>query len=111
MEHFKPHHELTEQHEKDTVFFVPINKIRVSEKQEHKISRDKVERHKKYLSENKEKDLLPIDAHELEDGTFIIDGNGRHRYFAYLELGYSIVPLNIKEREEFKPTKVEKEGE
>lgn len=108
MEYFKPYYKSTERPEKNAVFFVPIDKIRVSEKQEHKISRDKVERHKKYLNKNEEKDLLPIDAHELEDGTFIIDGNGRHRYFAYLELGYSIVPLNIKGKEGFKPTKVEK---
>ena len=108
MEHFEPHYEPTEQHEKDAIFFIPIDKIRVSDKQKRKISRDRVERHKKYLSENEEKDLLPIDAHELEDGTFIIDGSGRHRYFAYLELGYKTVPLNIKGRKEFKPTRIEK---
>lgn len=108
MERFKPHYEPSEQHENEAIFSVPIDRIRVSDKQKRKISRDKVERHKKYLSKNEERDLPPIDAHELEDGTFIIDGNGRHRYFAYLELGYKTVPLNIKGREGFKPTKIEK---
>jgi hypothetical protein len=110
MERLESHYEPTEQlegHEKHAVFFIPIERIRVNEKQARRISRDKVERHKQYLLKH-EDDLLPIDAHELEDETFIIDGNGRHRFHAYLELGYSTVPLNIKGREGFQPTKVEK---
>lgn len=92
-------------HVREAVYYVPIDKIRVSEKQQRKISRDKVEKHKKWLADHPDEDLLPIDAHELEDGTFIIDGNGRHRYFAYLEDGYTRIPLNIKQREGFQPTK------
>jgi hypothetical protein len=94
-----------EEHLKEAVYLIPIDKIRVSEKQKHKISQDKVDKHIKDLSES-EKDLLPIDALELEDGTFVIDGNGRHRYFAYSKLGYKMVPLNIKNRPGFKPTKI-----
>lgn len=85
------------------VEWIPIEKIMIDKEQMGKISRDKVERHKKELLEGKE--LLSIDALELEDGTFVIDGNGRHRYFAYLEQGYTNVPLNIKQREGFKPTR------
>lgn len=100
--------QLGEQHEKNAIFYVPTEKIRISEKQQKKVSRDKVERHKKWLMDHPDEDLLPINAHELEDGTFIIDGNGRHRYFAYLEMGYGVIPLNIKQREGFRPTKEEK---
>jgi len=85
--------------------YVPIGKIRVSEKQSEKISRDKVEKHKKSLFEHKGKELLPIDALALEDGTFVIDGNGRHRFFAYKEMGYELIPLNIKQNKGFQPTK------
>ena|SRR3989344_5127146 len=96
-----------EEHKNEAVFLVPIEKIRVSEKQERKVSRDKIERHKKFLIEHEDQDLLPIDAHELRDGTFIIDGNGRHRFFAYRESGHTVIPLNIKQRDSFKPTKSE----
>lgn len=95
------------QYKENAVFFIPIDKIRVAEKQAQKISKDKVERHKQYLLKN-DSDLLPIDALELEDGTFVIDGNGRHRFFAYKELGYMSMPLNIKNRKGFRPTKIEK---
>jgi hypothetical protein len=68
MEQIKiPHYEPTEQHKEHAVFFVPIDKIRVAEKQARKISKDKVERHKQQLLKH-ENDLLPIDARELEDG-------------------------------------------
>jgi hypothetical protein len=107
METLRQNHESVEQHDRDAIFFVPIDRINVSEKQIRKISRDKVERHKKRLLEHDD-DLLPIDAHELEGGNFIIDGNGRHRFFAYKELGYTSIPLNIKSREGFQPTRIEK---
>ena len=97
----------SEKHEKEAIFLVPIEKVRISEKQGRRVSRDKIERHKRFLTEYEDQDLLPIDAHELEDGTFIIDGNGRHRFFSYRELGYTVIPLNIKQREGFKPTKLE----
>lgn len=107
MERFELNYEPTEQHKEHAVFFIPIDQIRVAEKQARKVSRYKVERHKQRLLKYDD-DLLPIDAHELADGTFIIDGNGRHRFFAYKELGYTSVPLNIKGRKDFQPTKVEK---
>lgn len=106
MERFESHYEPTGQHKEHAVFYISIDQIRVAEKQLRKVSRDKVERHKQCLF--KYDDLLPIDAHELADGTFIINGNGRHRFFAYKELGYTSIPLNIKGREGFQPTKVEK---
>ncbi len=107
MERFESHYEPTEQYKERAVFLIPIDKIRVAEKQTRKVSRDKIERHKQRLLKHDD-DLLPIDAHELEDNTFIIDGNGRHRFFAYKELEYTSVPLNIKGREGFQPTKVKK---
>ena len=76
--------------------YVLIEKVRVSAKQAKRVTRNKVEKHKKFL-ETCQEDLMPIDACKLTDGTFTIDGNGRHRYFAYLELGYREVPIFLKD--------------
>ena len=86
-----------------SVELVPISSIRVAEKQERKISWDRVERHRVKLEEGTE-DLLPLDVHRLEDGTYIIGGNGRHRYFAYKEAGFKHIPINVKQNDGFVPT-------
>ena len=82
--------------------YVPLDNIRVSAKQREKVSFDKVKRHIEAL--NRGNDLVPIDVHRLDDGTFVIDGNGRHRYFAYLEAGIPLVPVNVKQSKNFRPT-------
>ena len=89
-----------------SIELVPLSLIRVSDRQSRRVSRDKVERHRMRLElEKGAEDLLPLDASRLEDGTYIIDGNGRHRFLAYTEAGISHIPLNIKQNKGFRPTK------
>ena len=94
--------------ESNMVCYIEIKKIHISENQKRKVSRDRIEKHKKFLFENPEKDLMPIDVNQLADSSYVIAGNGRHRYFAYEELGYKSIPLNIKQRKGFRPTENEK---
>src|SRR3989338_8630099 len=80
--------------ESNMVCYIEIKKIHISENQKRKVSRDRIEKHKKFLFENPEKDLMPIDVNQLADSSYVIAGNGRHRYYAYLEMGYSHIPAN-----------------
>ncbi|KPJ85611.1 hypothetical protein AMJ57_02540 [Parcubacteria bacterium SG8_24] len=82
---------------KATTEFIPICQIRVSEKQKRRVSRDKVERHRRRLEDGAE--LMAIEVNRLADGTYVIAGNGRHRYFAYLELGFTMIPVTPKTKE------------
>lgn len=72
---------------------VAITDIRVGDKQKHKVSKDKVRRHSVTLETGG--DLHPIDVCALGDGTFTIAGNGRHRYLAYVNCGYSHIPAIV----------------
>ncbi len=76
--------------------FIPIDMIRVSAKQTSKVCQKKVRRHLESLDAGDE--LMPIDVRQLDDGTYIIAGNGRHRYFAYREAGYTTIPVSLKSR-------------
>ena len=79
-----------------TTAYIPVREIRVSKKQMRRVSRDKVARHMRLLDEGAE--LMAIEVNRLADGTYVIAGNGRHRYFAYLELGYTFIPVTEKSR-------------
>lgn len=72
--------------------FLPIESIRVSERQRFRVAQEKVERH---IAEIQRGDVMPIVCAPLGDGTYIIRGNGRHRYFAYLAEGFPSVPAEI----------------
>ncbi len=79
-----------------TTAYIPIQEIRVSKKQMRRVSQDKITRHMRRLDEGAE--LMAIEVNRLADGTYVIAGNGRHRYFAYLELGYIYIPVVEKTR-------------
>jgi hypothetical protein len=78
-----------------TPFFIPIGLVRVSEKQSRKVDSTKVRRHLAALEDG---DLMAIDVHALDDGTYVIAGNGRHRYFAYLAAGHSSILVQLVSR-------------
>lgn len=78
----------------DNVLCIPIDLIRVSPKQARKVCPGKVAGHVAALEAGHEP--MPIDVHELDDGSYVIAGNGRHRYFAYLAAGYSTVPARVR---------------
>lgn len=59
---------------------------------QHNLSRDKVERHRLQIQRG---DTMPIDLRRLEDGTYVIAGNGRHRFTAYLDEGFTWIPANV----------------
>lgn len=77
----------------DTVLYIPIGLIRVSAKQARKVCPGKVDGHVAALEAGHEP--LPIDVHKLDDGSYTIAGNGRHRYFAYLAAGYATIPVRV----------------
>jgi hypothetical protein len=79
----------------DQIQLLPIASLRVSKKQKVKVSHDKVHRHLLYLERGGE-DVYPIDVHKLGDGTYIVAGNGRHRYFAYALAGYLHIPAIVQ---------------
>lgn len=70
--------------------YVPISDIRVSER--GNLARDKIEGHCRRLQDD---DGMPIDVRQLADGTYVIAGNGRHRYAAYCAEGFRIIPCNV----------------
>lgn len=76
-----------------TPFFIPIDLIRVSPKQARKVCQKKVAAHLAAIEAGDEP--MPIDVRQLEDGSYVISGNGRHRYFAYLAAGYSTIPATL----------------
>lgn len=75
------------------VLLVAIASIRISQKQMCKVSLDKVSKHAHDLERGC--DLYPIDLRQLGDGTYTINGNGRHRYFAYLRTGLTHIPAIV----------------
>lgn len=79
----------------DTISLLSIACIRVSEKQQRKVSKVKVQKHLQSL-EKDQGDVYPIDVHALGDGTYIVAGNGRHRYYAYILAGYDTIPAYIR---------------
>jgi hypothetical protein len=81
----------------DTVQFVAVAFIRVNYKQANKVCHHKVSKHVREL-ETGTSDLHPIELHTIGDGTFIIAGNGRHRYFAYVSCGYSQIPAIVHQQ-------------
>lgn len=72
--------------------FIPIESIRVSAKQARRIAAAKVAAHRTRIQTG---DVLPITCAALGDGTYVIRGNGRHRYFAYLEEGFPSIPVEV----------------
>jgi hypothetical protein len=76
-----------------THFFIPIDSIRVSPKQARKVCQKKVSLHLATIEAGDEP--MPIDVRQLQDGSYVIDGNGRHRYFAYLAAGYATIPVTL----------------
>jgi len=77
----------------DNVQLIAIAKIRVNHKQARKVSQEKVQAHRVSLEQGE--DLYPVDVHMLNDGTFTVAGNGRHRFFAYLYSGYKSIPAIV----------------
>lgn len=72
--------------------FIPINNIAVSERQLRKCDKHKIAKHVQSLENG---DAFPIDVSRIGPDLYVINGNGRHRFFAYREAGYTSIPVNI----------------
>jgi len=77
--------------------WIPIGLIDVSEKQRHKVTRSKVEKHRMAYENGDE--VYPIDvvAHNSDNGVirYRILGNGRHRFFGAIEAGMPVIECVI----------------
>lgn len=67
---------------------IPVELIRVSGKQLRRLSPDRVARH---VAAG---DFRPIDLIDCGD-FFVIGGNGRHRYFAAISMGWRQIPAFV----------------
>ena len=74
--------------------WVNIKNIKVSAKQYKKIDKKKVAIHVRDIEMGKY--IMPIDVHEIEADTFVIAGNGRHRYFAAIEAGEEFIEVCLR---------------
>ena len=72
---------------------IHIDNIKVSNKQRRKVDPTKVEKHRKAFEEGIE--VMPIDVVRIDEDTYNICGNGRHRYFGAVEAGLIYIEANV----------------
>lgn len=73
--------------------YINITYIKVSDKQLRKIDPSKVDYHRQCLEKGDE--LMPIDVVKIAEGEYCISGNGRHRYYAHIEAGFTLIDVNV----------------
>ena len=72
---------------------IHVNKIKVSKKQRRKLDSHKVKKHR--MAFEMGEDVYPIDVVKIDEDTYNICGNGRHRYFGAIEAGLTYIEANI----------------
>lgn len=79
---------------------IPLTQIRVNWKQIKKVDFHKIHEHANDIM--KEGDLVhPIDLNRINKDSYVIAGNGRHRFFAHRLLGLTNIYariLNVQEK-------------
>lgn len=73
--------------------WIEIRKIKVNAKQLKKLDRHKVEEHRKSFEEGEY--VMPIDVVMIDDESYCINGNGRHRFFGAVEAGLTMIEANV----------------
>ena len=73
--------------------WIDTQNIRVNKKQLKKIDKKKVENHRKSFEMGIE--VMPIDVVKIDENEYVINGNGRHRFFGAIAAGFTMIDVNI----------------